>query len=73
MLCSIVGEINGERRGEQLPRCTVCDDVIGVYEPLVHLDRGLARRTSRVAEPSVTQSGGHCYQLDCFERLVGEA
>jgi hypothetical protein len=73
MLCSTVGEIPGERRGEQLPRCTLCDDAIGVYEPLVHLDRQRARRTSRSAEPSVTQSGGHCYHLDCYERLVGEA
>jgi hypothetical protein len=57
----------------ELPRCVTCEDVIGVYEPLVHIDRGLARRTSRAAEPGVTDSSGQCYHLDCYERLVGES
>ena len=56
-----------------MPRCVTCEDVIGVYEPLVHIDRGLARRTSRAAEPGVTDSSGQCYHLDCYERLVGES
>jgi hypothetical protein len=73
MLCSAMGESQGEPPGEQLPRCTLCDDVIGVYEPLVHIDRELARRTSRAAEPGVTSSAGKSFHLDCYERLVGEA
>ncbi len=72
MLCPAMGESQGER-AEQLPRCTVCDDVIGVYEPLVHLDHEFARRTSRAAEPGVTSSGGQSFHLGCYERLVGEA
>lgn len=72
MLCSTMGQNQGERRGEHLPRCTVCDDVIGVYEPLVHIDHELARHTSRAAEPGVTSSG-QSFHLDCYERLVGEA
>lgn len=67
-----MGESHGQRRSEQLPRCTMCEDVIGVYEPLVHLDRELARHTSRAAEPGVTDASGQCYHLDCYERLVGD-
>lgn len=72
ILCSTMGDSQGERRGEQLPRCGVCEDVIGVYEPLVHVEHELARRTSRAAEPGVTSSG-QSFHLDCYERLVGEA
>jgi hypothetical protein len=56
-----------------LPRCTACDDVIGVYEPLVHTFGGLARRTSRAVEPGVFAAGGESYHLGCYERLVGES
>ena len=52
-----------------LPRCTACNDVIGVYEPLVHTFGGLARRTSRAVEPRVFASGGECYHRDCYECL----
>ena len=50
-----------------------CDDVIGVYEPLVNLSGGAAWRTSRAAEPAVSCSNGQCYHLDGYERLVGES
>jgi hypothetical protein len=73
MLCSTMGDSQGEQWGEHLPRCGVCEDVIGVYEPLVHVDHELARRTSRAAEPGVTSSGGQSFHLECYERLVGEA
>ena len=56
-----------------LPRCTACDDVIGVYEPLVHTFGGFAHRTSRAVEPGVFACEGECYHLDCYERLVGES
>jgi hypothetical protein len=72
MLCSAMGDSQGERPGEHLPRCGVCEDVIGVYEPLVHVEHELARRTSRAVEPGVTSSG-QSFHLDCYERLVGEA
>jgi phage major head subunit gpT-like protein len=55
-----------------MPRCTACDDVIGVYEPLVHTLGRSVRRTSRAVEPGVFASEGECYHLDCYECLVGE-
>jgi hypothetical protein len=53
----------------QPPRCVVCHDVIGVYEPLVHVFGGLAWRTSRAAEPSVGTAGGELYHGACYERI----
>lgn len=53
------------------PRCSVCDDVIGVYEPLVHLG-DFATRTSRAVEPEIC-SNGQCYHLACYEQLADEA
>jgi hypothetical protein len=68
-----MGDGHEEEQGRQILRCTVCDDVIGIYEPLVHIDDGLPRPTSRAAEPSVTRSKGQCYHLECYERLGGES
>lgn len=65
-------ERDEQRWSGELPRCVSCEDVIGVYEPLVYLDRGLARHTSRAAEPSVTDGSRHCYHLDCYERVIGK-
>jgi hypothetical protein len=50
----------------------VCDDVIGVYEPLMHLGGGFATRSSRAAEPEIC-SNGQCFHLVCYERLADEA
>ena len=55
----------------EVPRCPVCDDIVGVYEPLVHLGGGIATRSSRAAEPEICSSG-ECYHLDCYEQLVDE-
>jgi len=51
------------------PRCGACRDVIGVYEPLVHVFDGLARQTSLAAEPQIECSGAGCYHLGCFHAL----
>lgn len=56
-----------------LPRCTSCDDVIGVYEPLVHRCGEFVRRTSRAVEPGVVACEGECYHLGCYERVVDES
>ena len=50
----------------QPPRCAACQDVIGVYEPLVEVLRGLARRTSRAAEPGIAEAGGDVYHAHCY-------
>ena len=49
-----------------VPRCGACDDVIGVYEPLVQVFAGRARQTSRAAEPGIECSGESCYHLGCY-------
>jgi hypothetical protein len=51
------------------PRCAACLDVVGVYEPLVHLLGGIARHSSRAAERAITIAGGKLYHLDCYESL----
>jgi hypothetical protein len=51
---------------------SACDEIIGVYEPLVHLRDGFATRTSRAAEPEICSSGG-CFHLECYERLADDA
>lgn len=49
------------------PRCAACQDVIGVYEPLVHVFAGFAWRTSRAAEPGITTAAGMLFHLSCYE------
>ncbi len=67
-----MGQRPGEWRLVERPRCPACDDIIGVYEPLVHLRDGFAMRTSRAAEPEIC-SAGQCFHLECYERLADEA
>jgi hypothetical protein len=50
-----------------LPRCEWCGDVIGVYDPLVHVDGQTARRTSRAVEPDVADLGGRIYHDACYQ------
>jgi hypothetical protein len=50
-----------------LPRCERCGDVIGVYDPLVHVAGETARRTSRAAEPDVTNLAGRVYHDQCYQ------
>jgi hypothetical protein len=68
---SSMGPRPGEWRVVEPPRCQACGDVIGVYEPLVHLGDGFATRTSRAAEPEICSSG-QCFHLDCYEQLPDE-
>lgn len=49
------------------PRCEACRDVIGVYEPLIHVFDGLPRQTSLAAEPRIDCSGPECYHLGCYQ------
>ena len=66
-----MGHPQGEWRFVEPPRCPVCDDIIGVYEPLMHLGGDVATRSSRAAEPEICSSG-QCYHLACYERWVDE-
>jgi hypothetical protein len=60
-------------------RCEHCDDVIGVYEPMIVLEHGRTRDTSRAAEQVIVSgltsesSGltGECYHVACYEQAHG--
>jgi hypothetical protein len=67
-----MGHPPGEWRLVDPPRCSACDDIIGVYEPLVHLGDGFATRTSRAAAPEICSSGD-CFHLECYEGLADDA
>ena len=46
--------------------CAGCGEVIGVYEPLVHVIAGVAHKTSRAADPQLAQTQADaCYHLAC--------
>jgi hypothetical protein len=48
--------------------CASCGDVIGVYEPPVHVVGGIAHKTSRAADPHLARSQpGACYHLACSD------
>ena len=47
-------------------RCGLCEDVIGVYEPLITLANGQPQMTSRAAEAHVGASGEPCFHRACF-------
>jgi hypothetical protein len=49
-------------------RCMDCGDVIGVYEPLVHVFEDISRRTSIAAEPGLGGAAGEFYHAGCYER-----
>jgi hypothetical protein len=53
-------------------RCHHCDDVIGVYEPMIVLADGRARRTSRAGEQNPGAHLGECYHHACYARTHGE-
>jgi hypothetical protein len=45
--------------------CAGCGDVIGVYEPLVHVIGAMAHRTSRAADPELGHRSGLLYHAAC--------
>jgi len=50
---------------QSAPLCAACGQVIGVYEPLVHVIDGVAHKTSRAAEPQLVQN-----QVDALYHLA---
>jgi hypothetical protein len=47
-------------------RCAHCGERITANEPIVWLENGLARVTSRAAEPELLTKGGTVYHRSCF-------
>lgn len=52
-------------------RCRHCNDVIGVYEPMIVLKDGQAHETSRAVEQD-TGPIGECYHQECYAQVQGE-
>lgn len=52
-------------------RCSRCGDIIGSYEPLVHVSGRTARETSRAAEPHLLGVDGELFHLDCYDPESG--
>ena len=67
ILCCGMEILERGRRVERPLHCGFCGEVIGVYEPLIHVFDRRARRTSRAAEPDVSALEGERYHLDCYE------
>lgn len=53
-------------------RCFHCEDVIGVYEPLIAVVGGWTRVTSKAAEPKIADQADECYHHACYETMLGE-
>jgi hypothetical protein len=53
-------------------RCRHCEDVIGVYEPMIVLCDGRVRDTSRATEPNVGGDASEYYHRDCYVPAHGE-
>lgn len=47
-------------------RCHHCDDVIGVYEPMIVVHSGEVRETSRAADPTLNTEAGEHYHRRCY-------
>jgi hypothetical protein len=66
-VCTVHMAVREREVGGDAPlRCVKCGDRIGVYEPLVHIDGGVARRTSRAAEPEIVHARP-VYHAACWE------
>jgi hypothetical protein len=52
-----------------VPRCEICGEPVGVYEPLVKVDGERVCRTSRAAAPDLSWGeDGACYHARCFDQ-----
>ena len=48
--------------------CPVCNEAIGVYEPVIVIGEGLARTTSLAREPLLRRSGDTVVHRACAPR-----
>jgi hypothetical protein len=54
-------------------RCSLCGEAIGVYEPLIAIERGRARQSSCAAEPEIGSAAGEFRHRECHERRSAPA
>jgi hypothetical protein len=65
--------MQGEHFTTRAPRCLVCGEVIGVYEPLVQVFADGVRESSRAAEPALSGgAGGSLYHAACYQGSAHE-
>ncbi len=55
-----------ESTADRPPACEACGAALGVYEPLVVVEGGQARRTSLAAEPRLPGAPGRVFHLACY-------
>jgi hypothetical protein len=65
------GHIADRRAPRPGPCCDVCGEPIGVYEPLIAIERGRARRTSRASEPGIGTAAGEYRHRECHDERRG--
>jgi hypothetical protein len=54
------------------PRCELCGEVIGVYEPLIHVHPSGVHASSRAADRDLSAgASGSLYHADCYEPSPG--
>lgn len=53
-------------------RCWHCEEVIGVYEPMVVFSDGEAHKTSKAADPDIGEHGDECYHSSCYAQVYGQ-
>ncbi len=53
----------------QIPRCAICNDAIGIYEPLVVLSEFRVSRTALAVEPSAADDADGVFHGDCVPTL----
>jgi hypothetical protein len=56
----------------EMLRCRHCEDVVGVYEPMIVVHDGQPRETSRAADGAAPAPDGACYHRACFAQVDGE-
>jgi hypothetical protein len=56
---------NGMPGPQAGPVCRLCGKPIGVYEPLVVIEQGRTRTTSRAAEPALSSAPGEYRHVVC--------
>jgi hypothetical protein len=50
----------------EYPRCRVCNEPLGVYEPVVVRAGSTTRETSMSAEPELQSAGAELFHRSCY-------
>jgi hypothetical protein len=50
------------------PRCTICHEIVGVYEPVLVVGQEPSRPTSLASDPQLSNNGCQLMHLACAGR-----